>query len=50
MNFLEVGGAHGIAAGDGYTVQVTMTVPPGLSPDFGSNGIAQGQPGIRQRR
>jgi large repetitive protein len=44
VNFLEVGGAHGIAAGDGYTVQITMSVPAGLSPDFGSNGIARSNP------
>jgi large repetitive protein len=44
VNFTEAGGAHGIAAGDGYTVQVTMSVPAGLSPDFGSNGIARANP------
>jgi uncharacterized repeat protein (TIGR01451 family) len=44
VNFTEPGGAHGIAAGDGYTVQVSMSVPAGLSPDFGSNGIARANP------
>ncbi|HEX4444387.1 MAG TPA: DUF5979 domain-containing protein [Galbitalea sp.] len=44
LGFLEVGGAHGIAAGDGYTVQISMSVPAGLSPDFGSNGIAVPNP------
>ena len=44
LGFTEVGGAHGIAAGDGYTVQITMSVPSGLSPDFGSNGIAVPNP------
>ena len=38
------GGASGIAAGDGYTVQVSMAVPTDLSPDFGSNGIARANP------
>ena len=44
VDFTEVGGAPGIAAGDGYTVQVTMTVPAGLSPDFGANGVAVPNP------
>lgn len=44
LGFTEVGGAHGIAAGDGYTVQITMSVPGGLSPDFGSNGVAVPNP------
>ena len=44
VNFSEAGGASGIAAGDGYTVQVSMSVPSGLSPDFGSNGVAVPNP------
>src|SRR6202012_93752 len=44
LGFIEKGGAHGIAAGDGSTVQIAMAVPAGLSPDFGSNGIAVPNP------
>lgn len=40
---LSVGFAHaggtGIAAGDGYSIQVNLTVPAGLSPDWAYNGV-----------
>lgn len=38
VGFSHAGGA-GIAAGDGYSIQVTLTVPPSLSPDWPSNGV-----------
>jgi large repetitive protein len=37
VNFSHAGGA-GIAAGDGYSIQVNLAVPVGLSPDWEYNG------------
>ena len=37
VDFSHAGGA-GIAAGDGYSIQVNLAVPPGLSPDWEWNG------------
>lgn len=34
-----VTGGTGIPAGEGYSVQVSLQVPPGLSPDWPSNGV-----------
>ena len=38
VGFSHAGGA-GIAAGDGYSIQVNLTVPAGLSPDWAYNGV-----------
>lgn len=38
VDFAHAGGA-GIAAGDGYSVQVRLAVPTGLSPDWDANGV-----------
>ncbi len=38
VGFSHAGGA-GIAAGDGYSIQVNLMVPTGLSPDWPSNGV-----------
>jgi uncharacterized repeat protein (TIGR01451 family)/fimbrial isopeptide formation D2 family protein len=38
VTFSHAGGA-GIAAGDGYSIQVNLTVPTGLSPDWAYNGV-----------
>ncbi len=38
VTFSHAGGA-GIAAGDGYSIQVNLTVPGGLSPDWPYNGV-----------
>src|SRR6478609_4968947 len=39
VSFSHAGGS-GIAAGDGYSIQVTLSVPTGLSPDWAWNGVA----------
>jgi uncharacterized repeat protein (TIGR01451 family) len=39
VDFAHAGGP-GIAAGDGYSVQVRLTVPAGLSPDWDWNGVS----------
>ncbi|WP_395638872.1 DUF5979 domain-containing protein [Pseudolysinimonas sp.] len=39
VTFSHAGGA-GIAAGDGYSIQVNLTVPANLSPDWEYNGVA----------
>ncbi|HEY1530883.1 MAG TPA: hypothetical protein VGF80_08710, partial [Galbitalea sp.] len=44
VHFSDSSGNSGIAAGDGYTIQITMSVPSALSPDFGSNGVAVPNP------
>lgn len=38
VTFSHAGGP-GIAAGDGYSIQVNLTVPTGLSPDWAYNGV-----------